>query len=351
VNTRSIPGHLRVAVLMGGPSREHEVSLASGRAVCEALADRGHVVVPVELTDAGLAGVSAMRPDVAFIALHGRYGEDGGVQRDCEAIGLPYTGSGPEASARAFDKALARRLFSLAGLQVPAGLVLQAPLEPKWIRAAMAELGPKVVIKPSCEGSSIGVHIVAGADGLAEAVEDVNRIGGAVLVERYVPGRELTVAVLGTRALPPVETIPGRAFYDFQAKYDPGSGTRYQVAPPLAADVHHAVTETALTAHAALDCASFSRVDMRLPEGGAPVVLEVNTIPGLTATSLLPKAAAAAGLDFGDLCERMLVDALSRARGVFTGRRDAPGGRPAAMRQSQTRRAPSAPSTPEEQVT
>ncbi|RME72351.1 MAG: D-alanine--D-alanine ligase [Planctomycetota bacterium] len=305
---------MRIAVLMGGPSRERQVSLHSGRAVCAALAARGHTVIPFEVRDERIEGLLPLEPDVAFIAMHGRFGEDGGVQRRCEALGLVYTGSGPRASARAFDKAAARKLFSLAGLPIPAARVLEPPLTIEAVWSAMRALGGHVVVKPTREGSSIGVHVLDDPRKIEPAVDELARLGGAVLVERFVAGRELTVGVLGDRTLPPVETIPGRAFYDFRAKYDPNSGTRYVVDPPLERRVAGAVRRTALAAHVALGCRSFSRVDLRLTPTGEPMLLEVNTIPGMTSTSLLPKAAHAAGIEFGALCEWMVLDALRLAR-------------------------------------
>ncbi|GIW72917.1 MAG: D-alanine--D-alanine ligase [Planctomycetota bacterium] len=304
---------LRVAVLMGGRSSEREVSLRSGAAAAEALAALGHEVIPIDVSGPELEELQAARPEVAFVALHGRFGEDGGVQRRCEQLGIPYTGSGPEASARAFDKAVARRRFAGAGLAVPEGLVVRPPLVHAWLWQAVRSLGGAAVCKPAAEGSSIGVHLVRTPEQLAQALAELEPMGGPILLERYIAGRELTVAVLGESALPVVEVIPRGALYDYRAKYDPEAGTRYHVDPPLSEAVRGAVVGAALAAHRALGCEGLSRVDMRLDTTGRPVVLEVNTIPGLTRTSLLPKAAAAAGIGLGQLCERLLAHALARA--------------------------------------
>ncbi len=302
---------LRVAVLMGGTSREREVSLTSGHAVCEALCARGHTVTPLELDTDRLPALRPLGVEVAFIALHGRFGEDGGVQRACAAQGIAYTGSDARASARAFDKALARALFARAGLAIPPGTVLPQPLDLEAARAAMARFGPRVVLKPACEGSSIGVHLVEDERGLRRALEALAVIGQPVLVERFIPGREMTLAVLGDRVLAPVETITRRALFDYVAKYDPHADTRYVVDPPLERTAARRLAEAAWRAHTVLGCRSVSRVDLRLNPDGEAVVLEVNTIPGMTARSLLPKAAAACGIDFPTLCERLLLDAFA----------------------------------------
>lgn len=308
---------MRIAVLMGGISREREISLSSGEEVAAALAARGHAVERVRVDDERLAGLAALRPDVAFIALHGRFGEDGGVQRRCAALGIPYTGSGPEASWRALEKSVSKATFDEQAIPTPAWIRLEPPFDPDRVKAFIRERpGYPCVMKPVAEGSSIGVSIVADEDGVRAALEEIERLGGAAIAERFVPGREMTVGVLDGAALPPIELVPRRSFYDYRAKYDPTSGTEYRVDPPLGPGLRGALGSLALAAHRALGCEGFSRVDFRVDPDGRPFVLEVNTIPGMTPRSLFPKAAAAAGIPFGELCERLCTAALARPRSL-----------------------------------
>jgi D-alanine-D-alanine ligase len=303
----------RIAVLMGGISREREVSLVSGDAVARALEGRGHNVVRVIVDDEQVAALSAARPEVAFIALHGRFGEDGGIQRRCAALGIPYTGSGPRASWCAMEKTIAKSLFEEAGVPTPRWTRLDPPFDGAAARALVRERpGFPCVVKPVAEGSSIGVTIVPEEEALGGALEAIERLGGAALVERFVEGREFTVGILGERALPPIELVPRRQFYDYHAKYDPQSGTEYRIDPPLAGPLREAILDAALAAHRALGCEAYSRVDVRVDGAEKPFVLEVNTIPGMTPRSLLPKAAAAAGIPFDELCERLCEDAIRR---------------------------------------
>jgi D-alanine-D-alanine ligase len=305
---------MRIAVLMGGLSRERGISLLSGDGVARALESRGHEVIRITVDDEEVAALAAARPDVAFIALHGRFGEDGGVQRRCAAFGIPYTGSGPEASWRALEKSVAKALFEEAGVPTPPWVRLEPPFDGRAAGALVGErVGFPCVVKPVAEGSSIGVTIVRAEAALAPALAEIARLGGAALVERFVAGREFTVGILGEEALPPIELVPRRSFYDYEAKYAADAGTEYRVDPPLEPALREALARTALAAHRALGCEDLSRVDLRVGETGSPLVLEVNTIPGMTARSLLPKAAAAAGIEFGRLCERICEHALARA--------------------------------------
>ncbi|MBI4577143.1 MAG: D-alanine--D-alanine ligase [Planctomycetes bacterium] len=305
---------VRVAVLMGGVSREREVSLASGRAVARALAHLGHPVLPVDVADRRLGALEGLRADLAFLVLHGTFGEDGEVQERLEAVGLPYTGSGPEASRAAFDKLEAKRRFALVGIPTPPHRVVRAAAaDPRHVDRAIREgFGYPAVMKPSSEGSSIGVSIVEGPADLPSALGSALRCGPVALVEPRVRGREYTIGVLEGRALPPIAPLPGRAFSDSEAKYrDPT--TRYLLDDGLEGPRRAELEDAALRAHEALGCRDFSRVDVILEEGGPPRVLEVNTLPGLTEKSLLPKAAAARGIPFPELCERMMRLALGRA--------------------------------------
>lgn len=306
---------MRIAVLMGGLSREREISLLSGEGVAKALISRGHDVVPIVVDDEEMAPLARARPDVAFIALHGRFGEDGGAQRQCAALGVPYTGSGPEASWRALEKSVAKAIFDERGVPTPAWIRLEPPFDLDRAKAFIREKpGYPCVVKPVAEGSSIGVTIVEEESGIGAALDSLVALGGAALVERFIAGREFTVGILGERALPAIELVPRHQFYDYAAKYDPTSGTEYRVAPEIPAALAGAITRAAEDAHRALGCEGLSRVDLRVDEALRPWVLEVNTIPGMTPRSLLPKAAAAAGIDFETLCERICEHALARAR-------------------------------------
>jgi D-alanine-D-alanine ligase len=305
---------MRIAVLLGGVSREREISLLSGEGVARALEGRGHHVVRVQVDDEEVRGLAAARADVAFIALHGRFGEDGGAQRLCAGLGIPYTGSGPEASFHALDKSVAKAFFEEHGVPTPAWIRLEPPLDLERATAAVhARPGYPCVVKPVAEGSSIGVTIVESEAALGAALAAVAPLGGPALVERFVPGREFTVGILGEEALPPIELVPRREFYDYEAKYAADSGTEYRVAPALPPALAEALPRVALAAHRALGCEGLSRVDVRVDLAQRPFVLEVNTIPGMTPRSLLPKAAAAAGIEFGALCERICEHALARA--------------------------------------
>ena len=297
----------RVSVLMGGASSEREVSLRSGQAVGAALTQAGYDVTLVECgRDPGrlVADLVASRPDVVFNALHGRLGEDGCVQGVLNLLGLPYTHSGLLASALAMDKSAARQIFATAGLPVAAGGVVR--------RGEAAPVPPPYVVKPLNEGSSVGVHIVKG-DGAEDPLRDWPFESDRVLVEAFVPGRELTVAVMGDRALGVLEITSDHGFYDYEAKYAPGGSRHIMPAPIPAADYAEA-GRIALAAHQALGCRGVSRADLRYDDTDPArpprlVLLEVNTQPGMTATSLVPDIAAHAGLSFPDLVRWMVENA------------------------------------------
>jgi D-alanine-D-alanine ligase len=304
---------MRIAVLLGGFSSEREVSLRSGAAVAKALRGRGHAVAEVDVRDERVEALDRDRPEVVFIALHGRFGEDGGVQALLQAKGIPYTGSGVEASRLAMDKAEAKRRFIAAGVPVAPDVLVRASEGLAAAEAAARAFGFPLVVKPVAEGSSVGVTLHPDSSRLAEGLQEAFRHGGAALVERLVGGREMTVGVLEDRALPAVELKPARDFYDYEAKYR-DDRTVYVVDPPMAAAEREAVMAAGLAAHRALGCEGFSRVDVILSGAGAPCVLEVNTIPGMTDRSLLPKAARAAGIEFPELCERIVRHGLARGR-------------------------------------
>lgn len=302
----------RVAVLYGGISAEREVSLASGRQVIAALGAAGFAVTPVEVGGDLGAVIAALTPapDVVFNALHGRFGEDGAIQGVLEWLGIPYTHSGVLASALAMDKEAARRVFAAANLPIAAGRVVsRADL------AAGDPLPAPYVVKPLAEGSSVGVTIITEGDNRRAEIAANWRFGPRALVEEFIPGREITVGVLGERALTVTEILPAAGFYDYQAKYAAG-GSRHVLPAAIHPAAFEAALATALAAHRALGCRGASRADFRYDdtagEPGRLVLLEVNTQPGLTATSLLPEQAACMGMDFPALCAWMVEQAACR---------------------------------------
>jgi D-alanine-D-alanine ligase len=303
-----MPKH--VAVLMGGWSSEREVSLKSGTACARALEGQGFRVTPVDVQPDIATVLSALRPDVAFNALHGPAGEDGTIQGLLEILAIPYTHSGVLASALAMHKERAKTIMKAAGVSVPEGRVVN-----RHEAAKAHPLTPPYVVKPIAEGSSMGVIIVR--DGRSHPPQELGRpdwtYGEEVLVETYVPGRELTCAVMGAQALGVIEIKPASGeWYDFDAKYAEG-GSIHVLPAEIKPNVYQRVQELSLTAHQALGCRGVSRADLRYddtPGGtGALVVLEVNTQPGMTQTSLVPEIAAHAGLSFGELVRWMVEDA------------------------------------------
>lgn len=304
-----------IGVLMGGMSSEREVSMRSGEAVLAALRARGYRAQPIYV-DRDLDRVLRQAEiDLAFIALHGRYGEDGCVQGLLEVMGIPYTGSDVLASALAMHKVRSKELFRLHNLPTPAYYVADADADDAIARHG--DFGYPCVVKPAREGSSVGVTIVGGERGLAAAIEEAGCFDGEVLVERYIAGQEVSVAVLGGRALGAIEIAPKADFYDYSAKYTRGASD-YFLPPRLSPDRYRGVLTQAARAAAALGCRGATRVDLIVSDTGNEYLLEVNTVPGMTPTSLLPKIAAAAGLDFGELCEAQLLGAAlpcPRARG------------------------------------
>jgi D-alanine-D-alanine ligase len=293
----------RIAVLKGGRSAEREVSLSSGRECAAALRQEGFEVVEIDAGPDLASVLAAARPDVAFNALHGRWGEDGCVQGILEWLRIPYTHSGVLASALAMDKTRAKQIFTAAGLPVARGMTVCR----EHARAAHP-MQPPYVVKPNNEGSSVGVYLVMeGANAPAQLSDDMPEI---VLVEEYVAGRELTVTVMGEEALA-VTDILADGWYDYHAKYAPG-GSRHVVPAELPAEITEACLDYALRAHRALGCRGVSRTDFRLDErrGLAGLyLLEINTQPGMTPTSLAPEQAAYRGISFGALVRWMVEDA------------------------------------------
>ena len=290
----------KIGVLMGGLSEEREISFKTGTAILKALGDKGYKAIGI---DAGrdIPGVLLKKKiDIAFIALHGRYGEDGCMQGLLEVMAIPYTGSGVKASALAMDKAAAKKVMLYHGVSTPASCIYEEGARPK-VKAPL-------VVKPACQGSAIGVSIVKKDSGLKAALKEALRFGGPVLIEKYIKGRELTVSILDGRVLPIIEIRPKEGFYDFAAKYTKGM-TEFVVPAPIAKTAEKKVAKEALKAFEALGCSGAARVDVILDARGTPFVLEVNTIPGMTGLSLFPRAAEAAGLDYPALVEEMLKGA------------------------------------------
>ena len=299
---------MRVAVLMGGMSSEREVSLNSGKQVCQALGQAGYAVTPIVVGDdlAALLAALTPRPDAVFNALHGRFGEDGTIQGVLDYIGLPYTHSGVRASALAMDKAAAKALFAAAGLPVAPHKIIEIE--------ELLEHDPlprPYVVKPVNEGSSVGVSILKEGDNHRAEIAAGWQFGPA-MVEQYIPGRELTVGVLEDRALTVTEILPTEKFYDYHAKYAAG-GSRHTLPADVPAAIAQSAKEIAVAAHKALGCRGASRADLRYDEAtGRLILLEVNTQPGMTATSLLPEQAAYEGMDFPALCAWMVERAACR---------------------------------------
>jgi D-alanine-D-alanine ligase len=299
---------LTVGVLMGGSSAEREISLKTGRSICESLRRRGYTVVPME-ADASLPHqIKAKNIAVAFLALHGPGGEDGTVQGMLEVLHIPYTGSGVSASAVGMDKGLTRVVLQAAGVPVPPGITLPARMIPA---RPPVNLGLPVVVKPCAQGSTIGVSIVRTFSQWKKALQEAYRYGEHAVVEKYIPGREIAVGVFGDQLFPGVEVMAPKGFYNFTAKYGKAS-TRYICPALLSPKLEGRLREASLRAYQALGCRGAARVDFRVHTNGRPYILELNTIPGMTERSLLPMAAAQAGLTYDDLVERMLQDALSR---------------------------------------
>ncbi len=296
---------LHIAVLLGGPSAERKVSLDSGAAVARALRSLGHHVHEVDPRPGGLH----LPPDtdVVFLALHGTYGEDGTVQQELEALGIPYTGCGAEASRLAVDKGLTKRLCLEEGVPTARFEVIRSAAA-SWPRG----WNPPVVLKPVRQGSSVGLQFVDRVADWQPALAEALRFDTEVLMEERIVGRETTVGILGDEVLPVVEVRPKKGAYDFHNKYTAGA-TEYLCPAPFEEVTTQRIQAAGLAAFRAIGGRDYARVDVMVRSTGEPVVLEVNTLPGMTETSLLPKAAAAAGLSYAALCERMINLALQRA--------------------------------------
>jgi len=297
----------RVAVLHGGISAEREVSLATGKQVIPALRQAGFEVIPVEVTQdlpALIASLQEAKPDVVFNALHGRFGEDGCVQGVLDWLALPYTHSGVRASSMAMDKHAAKAVFAAAGLPLAAHRIVS----PEELEAE-DPLPRPYVVKPVNEGSSVGVEILREGDNRRGDIARNWTFGPQIMAEEFIPGRELTVAVMGGEALAVTEIGTGHAFYDYDAKYADG-GSQHTIPAVVPEEIALEAKRIALQAHEALGCRGVSRADLRYDdEAGRVVLLEVNTQPGMTRTSLVPEQAAYRGIDFSALCAWMVQEA------------------------------------------
>lgn len=292
---------LHIVVLMGGPGSEREVSLRSGNAVANAFQQGGYRVTPLEIEGADFV----LPKDVGLCVnmVHGTFGEDGGLQAVLDAKGVPYTGEGTEGSRLAFDKTKSKQHFVKAGVPTARWEMILAGEHPQF--------SLPFVVKAPREGSSVGVHIVRTTEELTSALADCASLDREILIEEFVEGRELTVGVVGAEALPVIEICPHDGFYDYAHKYTAGA-SEYLCPAPLGDALAQHVRQVALEAHRALGLSVYSRVDILLRADGSPCVLEVNTIPGMTETSLLPKAAAAMGMTFLELCEKIAQISLQR---------------------------------------
>ena len=295
---------LNIVVMLGGPSAEREVSLKSGAGVAAALRSLGHAVSEVDPKD-GTFTLPA-KTDVVFLALHGTFGEDGTVQRQLEILGVPYTGCDAEASRIAFDKVLTKQRCIEAGVPTAKFLVVENEKTP-WPMGWQ----PPLVVKPVRQGSSVGLQFVERVADWSDALREAFRYDSQLLAEDKISGRETTVGILDGDALPVVEVRPKSGGYDFRNKYTPGN-TEYFCPADFDAATTKKIQAAALGAFRAIGGRDYSRVDVMVRANGEPVVLEVNTLPGMTPTSLLPKAAAAAGMSYEKLCQRMIELALAR---------------------------------------
>ncbi|MCG3111456.1 MAG: D-alanine--D-alanine ligase [Candidatus Manganitrophus sp. SB1] len=297
----------RIGVLMGGMSAEREVSLKSGRAIAASLDRLGYTAVPIDVDSEVAQALRAERIEIAFNALHGRYGEDGAIQGTLEVMRIPYTGSGILASALGMDKIASHDLFQSHGIPVPPFQVLTEEAL-SGFRADGLSFGFPLVVKPAMEGSSVGVTIVSGPGEIDSALKEAFQYGPRILIEKYISGMEVQVGILGSKALGAIEIRPKTKFYDYTAKYVPGMSEHFFPAP-LPADVYQKVLDWGLRAHHVLGCTGYSRVDLLVDRQNHPSVLEVNTLPGMTETSLLPEIARGVGIDFDALVECILETA------------------------------------------
>jgi D-alanine-D-alanine ligase len=316
---RSLLTHARIGVLMGGQSPEREVSLRTGTAVHQSLRRRGYDAVMIDVGPTLYRDLQDQKIEIAFVSLHGPGGEDGVIQGFLETLGIPYTGSGLQANAIGMHKVMTKTILAAYKIPVPAGTVIKrGERVSSGLALRSARLRWPVVVKPASQGSTIGVTIVRKPSQWPEALELAHRYDREAMVEAYIPGHEVTVSLVGSReglptVLPAVEIVAPDGFYDFSAKYEKGK-TQYLCPAPLSAAITKQINALALKTYQVMGCDGAIRVDFRITPRGRPYVLEINTVPGMTETSLLPMAAAQAGIDYDELTERILRSALVRAK-------------------------------------
>lgn len=303
----------RIGVLLGGWSAEREISLLSGQAILAALREKGYRAFPIEADETLAQRLHKEKIEIAFIGLHGRWGEDGAVQGLLEIMRIPYTGSGILASALAMNKVISRQIFSHHSLPVPNYLVLHRS-ELRDIAKMPWPFSWPVVVKPCQEGSSVGVSIISDFQALPAALEKAFSYDAEIIVEEYIKGREISVGILDNQALGAIEIVPKREFYSYEAKYTEGL-TQHIFPAPLAKPDYEQVLSLGLKAHLSLGCEGATRVDLLLRQTGEPVILEVNSSPGMTPLSLLPEIARGVGIDFPNLVERILLGARLKITG------------------------------------
>jgi D-alanine--D-alanine ligase len=306
-----------IGVVMGGPSAEREVSLNTGKAILEALQGLGFKAVGIDLDPTRFVDqLRENKVEIVFNAIHGLYGEDGKLQGLLDMLEIPYTGSGVLASSMGMDKCISKILFESENIPTPSYLRVRKTDDAlSRSEAVLEKFEPPFVVKPSTQGSTIGLSIVQDVSELDSALEKAFQYDSEVLVEEFIEGSELTVAILGEQdnviALPVIEIVPNSGVYDYHSKYTKGA-TEYFVPARISDEAAQATRDVAIASFKVLGCSGVARVDVRLDPAENPFVLEVNTVPGMTATSLVPKAAAAAGITFPELCRRILMATVKR---------------------------------------
>ncbi len=307
----------RVLVLMGGTSEEREISLQSGTNVCTALEKKGYQVESLDLNKDNLNKIADIAPDVVFIALHGKNGEDGTVQGYLDLLGIPYTGSGVTSSAICMNKIITKKLLSYEGLPTPDFIIMKKNTFDRAcfvVRSMVQKFGLPMVVKAATQGSSIGTYIVKKEEGILPAIEAAFQYDDEVLVEKYIDGILLTASVLGNEnpcVLPIIEITSSNEFYDYESKYTPGM-CEHIVPAGIAQELQDKICRISEEAYKLLSCRGFARIDFMVDKQGQPYILEINTIPGLTDMSLVPDAARAVGISYEDLIERLLELALEK---------------------------------------
>jgi D-alanine-D-alanine ligase len=298
----------KIGVLLGGLSSEREVSLSSGNAIMNALQQKGYDPTAIDVDRDAAEKIRSSGIEVVFNALHGKFGEDGAIQGLLEIMGIPYTGSGILASAIGMNKTVSKQVFRAQGIPVGPYRVLSTGDRTK-LTILPDDISYPAVVKPHAEGSSVGVSLVFKKEELGPAVDLAFKYGSEILIEKFIKGKEVQVGILGARALGAIEIVPKRAFYDYAAKYEQGMSEHFFPAR-IPEAVYKRTLDAGLAAHHAIGCRGYSRVDFIVDDNGTPYILEVNTLPGMTATSLLPDIARGVGISFPDLVEEILRLAL-----------------------------------------